>query len=113
MATPLRSPIPHRAGGRPARRPVRRGVRRRLALAALAALPLLTVAPRAEARTPESYEACMRIVDTLTQQCLNASDTWYERYGCKWAGGVGIIACATAEAIEILAKGISLPRFQI
>jgi hypothetical protein len=109
MVTPLRSPILHRA----ARRPARRGARRRLALAALAALPLLTVAPRAEARTPESYEACMRVVDNLTQQCLHAADDWFEKYGCKWAGGVGIIACATAEAIEILAKGIALPRFQI
>ncbi len=105
MPTPFRSTL----------RPLapRRGAARRLALAALTAVPLLALAPRAEARTPETYEACMRAVANLTQKCLGSSDVWYEKLGCKWAGGVGIIACAAAEALEILARGVTLPRFQI
>jgi hypothetical protein len=90
-AAPARRAAPHRL--------------RRLAVASLAAIPLLVVAPPAEARTAETYMRCVNTVADWVDGCEAASGSWVGRTACNAAGVAGILVCAAAEAAEI-AKGM-------
>ena len=108
--TAARRPTPARPAHPVRRPPGGRRARSTIVLAALLAAATLTVAPRpVAADTPETYAQCLALVDDYTDRCLGQANSWGESFACKWAGGVGIIACAIAEAIEQLARGVTLP----
>jgi len=108
MSVPSLVPRPHARLA--ARRAPRRAVRR-LALASLAVVPLLAVAPpAAEARTAETYMACVNSVADWTGSCEASADSWIGRAGCDAAGVAGILACAAIEALEILGRSVGLPQ---
>ena len=92
--------------------PRRRGRRllRAAAVAALAAAPLRATPRSTPAMTPETYMACVNMVTDFVDGCVANSDTWLGDLGCEAAGVGGILLCAAAEAAEILARSIIMPR---
>ncbi len=88
--------------------------RKRSRHAVVAALTALALAAPLAAPTPahavvdrESYMACVNAVAAWTDRCRDAL-TGMGDVNCVIAGTAGILACAAAEVIEILGKGISL-----
>lgn len=92
--------------------PRRRGRRllRAAAVAALAAAPLVAAPRPTTAMTPETYMACVNNVTSFVDSCTAQSDSWLGDLGCEAVGVAGILVCAAAEAAEILARSIILPR---
>lgn len=91
------------------RRPGRR-LLRAAAVASLAAAPLVAAPRPTTAMTPETYMACVNNVTDFVDGCVANSDSWLGDLGCEAAGVAGILLCAAAEAAEILARSIIMPR---
>jgi len=90
-------------------RPASRRLLRGMAVASLAAAPLLATPRPVAASTPETYLACVNYVADWTIACASASDTWYGDLACEATGVIGIIGCALLEAGEILSGSVKLP----
>lgn len=80
--------------GAPRRRPLDR---RRAALTLLLGAALLGAMGR-PARASTFYEECTDTVERATQSCFDSSENFFGRAACSVMGGLGIIACAAAEA---------------
>ena len=91
-------------------RPRGRRLLRAAAVAALAAAPLVAAPRPTTAMTPETYMACVNNVTEFVDGCVANSDTWLGDLGCEAVGVAGILLCAAAEAAEILARSIIMPR---
>lgn len=91
-------------GGRTGARGIRRAARPLVLAAAAAVVGLAGVSRPAQAF---DYQACLGLVDRFHGGCLNKSDGWMEDRACDWLAGVGILACATAEAARHFARGVT------
>lgn len=90
-------------------RGLRRAARPFVVAAAAAVVGLAGVSRPAHAVS--DYELCLRVVDRFHSGCLQKSDGWVGDRACDWLGGMGILACAAAEAARHLARGITPPVF--
>jgi len=100
-------PRPVPAAARAPRR-VSRRLLRTLAVASLAAAPLLATPRPAAANTPETYLACVNGVVSWMDACNAGATTWYGEAACYAGGVAGILVCAAIEAAEIMSGGLRL-----
>ncbi|HEU4631040.1 MAG TPA: hypothetical protein VFS08_14915 [Gemmatimonadaceae bacterium] len=92
-----------------AARPATAGRRRAAARAAFALLLGLTlVGTSVRPAQAGFYEDCVNTVESLTQACFDGADGFIGRAACSVAGGIGILACAAAEAARQLTGGVRL-----
>jgi hypothetical protein len=82
---------------------------RRPALTLLLGFALLGTTVRPAHATAGFYTECVATVTSLTQACVDSAGSFLGQAACATAGGIGVLACAAAEAARLLATGIRVP----
>jgi hypothetical protein len=88
--------------------PRRRVLRRLLSAATLAAFATFGLHATAPTAHADPLMDCIEAVDDIVSGCLGEDAGAARNFVCKWAGGVGYMACIVGEAAKEIAKKLPL-----